>query len=353
MKKILILLSLFFACYSNSFSQWQLSLTFNTNETIAAISAPTDNVIWTVTNNFFIYKTIDGGNTWKRIKCKGLAANISVLQLYVINASTAFLSVNTGFTGVGPGIIYKTTDGGSNWKQVFNHVGNCEILIGMFDANKGLMSCNFSSFNGSIKPGQSLYYTVNGGNMWKIDTINNPTKQFINSLVIHGRQVALSDLNFFNYSSKYGLTWTRQKFPENSTNQLMQFEDSSYIVTLTTSSTQVIVKLPGSNAWITSNATSNNLISCLVLDGNECWLGEALDTKNNYYSSDSAKTFTPFIADPNSGFQFLTKARIGKTLVGGTPSFMTGKIWINKRQATIAPRPPLNYEARQKVVEKP
>jgi len=37
----------------------------------------------------------------------------------------------------------------------------------------------------------------------------------------------------------------------------------------------------------------------------------------------------------NSSFQFLTKARNGKTLIGGTPSFMTGQIWINKRQETI------------------
>ena len=350
MKKIYILLVLSSLCCSNSFSQWQLSLTFNTNETIADISAPTDNVVWAITNNFFIYKTNNGGNNWSRVKCKGLAVNTFLLHLYVVNSTTAFMSVNTGFTGVGPGIIYKSTDGGANWVQVFSHIGNCEILIGMFDNNKGLMSCNFSSFDGSIKAGQSLYYTVNGGNTWKIDTINDPTNDNINALVIHGKQVALAGYHNFNYSNKYGVSWSRKKLPQNSNNQLLQFEDSSYIVTLTTNSTQVVVKRPGTDNWTVSNGSVHNLISCLVLDGNECWLGEAFDTLNNYYSSDSAKTFTPFIVDPNAGFQFLTKARNGKTLVGGSPSFMTGKIWINKRQATFTPRPPLNYEERQKAL---
>ena len=106
MKKTLIFISLLLIC-NNIFSQWQLSLTMKQNEIIADISSPINNVIWSVTNNFLIYRTNDGGDNWKRIKCKGLAANISVLQLYVVNASTAFLSVNTNFTGTGPGIIYR------------------------------------------------------------------------------------------------------------------------------------------------------------------------------------------------------------------------------------------------------
>jgi hypothetical protein len=113
------------------------------------------------------------------------------------------------------------------------------------------------------------------------------------------------------------------------------------VLTCISNRTQVVVKRPGSKEWVQSNGLSGfNFISCLVLDGNECWLGAALDTKDNFYSSDSAKTFTPFTGDPNNGFQFLTKARNGRTLVGGTPSFMQGKIWMNKRTAVTIKKPP-------------
>ena len=40
---------------------------------------------------------------------------------------------------------------------------------------------------------------------------------------------------------------------------------------------------------------------------------QLLIQRNNFYSSDSAKNFEPFIADPDSGFQFSTKARNGRT----------------------------------------
>jgi hypothetical protein len=61
----------------------------------------------------------------------------------------------------------------------------------------------------------------------------------------------------------------------------------------------------------------NGFITGIVLDGNECWMTEAFDTNKLYYSSDSAKTFTFTMPVTNSSFQFLTKARKGRALIGG------------------------------------
>jgi hypothetical protein len=126
-------------------------------------------------------------------------------------------------------------------------------------------------------------------------------------------------------------TGQKQKYPSQIANTLLQFEDSNYIVTNGDISFSIIAKRPGNNKWKTSTGYPNGLITTLVLDGNECWTSEAFDALPNYYSSDSAKTFTPFTVDASAGFQFLVKARNGRTLVGGTPSFMPGRIWINKR----------------------
>lgn len=327
---------LIFTACSNCFSQWQLSLTMKQNETIAGISSPTNNIIWSVTNNFFIYRTSNGGTNWKRVKCNGLAAEISVLQLYVVNASTAFLSVNTNFTGTGPGIIYKTVDSGSNWAQVFSHVGNCEIIIGMFDNKKGIMSCYFSSFDGSIQSGQNLYYTLNGGSSWSIDS-NNPSKNRIQCLVTKGHQVTMADYTNFYFSPDRGFTFTtKDKLQHTSSPKYyLQFQDSNYAILNTDNNTDILAKRPGTNGWVDEQrpqGIDNGFITGIVLDDAECWMTQAFDTNKLFYSSDSAKTFTSTIPVPNTGFRYFIKSRKGKTLIGGTPSFISGKIYLNKRQ---------------------
>ena len=94
----------------------------------------------------------------------------------------------------------------------------------------------------------------------------------------------------------------------------------------------------------------NGFITGIVLDGNECWMTEAFDTSKLYYSSDSAKTFTSTVPLSNSSFQYLIKARKGRTLIGGTPSFMTGKIYINRRISTVATYP-IAYSKNLKALE--
>jgi photosystem II stability/assembly factor-like uncharacterized protein len=354
MKKIFVLLLLFFVCCTYTFSQWQLSLTLNLGETIADISAPADNVIWAVTNSFFIYKTSDAGNNWKRTKCNGLATNISVLHLYVVDATTAFLSVNTNFTGVGPGIIYKTIDGGSNWTQVFSHKGNCEILIGMFDDNKGVMNCYFDSFDGSIPSGQTLYYTTNGGSKWNVDPLN-PSKNIINNVETKSQQLSISDYSNFYWSPKYGLSYTTKDVLSHNSEpkRYLQVVDSNYAIISSGNVTDLLIKRPATRKWIDLGVPQNVIpgaVTGIILDGAECWFSEAFDTNKLYYSSDSAKTFTATIPVLNSSFQFLIKSRNSKTLIGGTPSFSNGQIWLNKRQTNIT-RPPLNYEERQKAMQ--
>lgn len=341
MKKILIAVLLLAFGTKNS-AQWQLSLTCKQNETIADISAPSNNIIWVITHNFFIYRTNNGDNNWQKIKCKGLTSEISILQLYVVNASTAFLCVDKN-TGIGPGLIYKTTDSGSNWKQVFSHKGTCRIKLAMFNNNAGLMACSYDSFDGSVKPGQALYTTDNGGQKWHHDSVLHP-KSFIMNLETKNNQVALTDYKVFYYSPNrdklYPVIDKLKPLGEPKYN--LQFEDSNYAILNAGNLVDILVKRPGTAGWIdeqTPPGVDNGAITAIVLDGNECWMTEAFDTNKLYYSSDSAKTFTSTVPVSNSSFQFLIKARKGKTLVGGTPSFMTGKIYINKRTATVQDGP--------------
>ncbi|MEP7319804.1 MAG: hypothetical protein ABI921_13710 [Panacibacter sp.] len=331
--------ALFIIFFNSSYAQWMSSLTLKPTETFAGISSPSDKVIWAITYSFTIYTSTDGGGTWKSIEARGFSGDLRVVNLYAINGNTALLSVNTNFTGVGPGIVYRTNDGGKNWAPVFSHKGNCTIRFGMFNGEVGLISCSYDSFNGSVETGQDLYYTKDGGNTWKYNK-NNPNKSvFVNDFGVNEDQVVMTDYNFFYYSANRGLNWSKQKTPAQASNNVVQFVDSSYVVSNSGALIDIFVKRPGSNGWVNIHDPTgiSGALTGLVLDGSECWFGMGFDTFNNYYSSDSAKTFTPFIADPNSGFLMMTKARKGSTIMGTT--FGGGaKLWINKRiPVTVQP----------------
>ena len=201
------------------------------------------------------------------------------------------------------------------------------------------MACSFDSFNGSVKSGQALYTTNNGGDKWMRDTAN-PAHSHILNLEIKGKQVAITGYKNFYYSADHGKSFpVSDKLQSPSSPKYhLQFEDSSYAILNSDNLVDILVKRPGSSGWIDMHAPpgiDNGFITGIVLDGNECWMTEAFDTNKLYYSSDSAKTFTFTVPLSNSRFQYLTKARKGKTLIGGTPSFMTGKIYINRRKATF------------------
>ncbi len=336
-KTFFFFITIIFCC--NNYAQWFPSLTITRGKSIASISAATDKNIWVITTDFTVYNTLNGGTTWNKIQAKGFGSisNLSVSNLYVVSSTVALLSVDSIFTGVGPGFIYRTTDGGRNWTKVFSHKGNCDIKMGMFTNTTGLISCSFSSFNGSIPSGQALFYTTDGGASWKPDPIN-PSDDFnIVSFTTNGLQVAMSDFSHVYFSADEGRTWS------NTTQVVtiadLQFTDSSYAMG-TTNGFTLMVKRPGT-LWKQSEADSvidGGLISGLVLDNNECWIGEGLDKLDNYYSADSGKTFTTFFVDSSGGFIMMGKARKGRTIMGVIGAFnLVGgpTLWLNTRQQNL------------------
>jgi len=291
---------------------------------------PNNNNIWTIASDFNLYNTADGGLTWVKHQVKGLGntSGLGVTYLWAINASEALLAADSLYTGIGPGFVYRTVDGGENWTKVFTHNGDTHIIIGMFNGKQGLLTC--TSGEGQFK--QQLYYTVNGGSSWKLDTIN-PNKYIETyGFNVNGSQAAMSDEHRVHFSANKGKTWTTNQQELQAFN--IQFKDSSYAIA--NNQTFLLVKRPG-KSWITDTDTmlTKHSICALVLDGKECWVAQGIDAgADNYYSNDSAKTFTAFRADPFKGFERMTKARNGKTIVANTGSGgnTNPTLWINTRQ---------------------
>lgn len=108
MKKILsftLLLLLVYSCtHSAPFGE--------TTYSIRALSTPSDKVIWTAAQNGFWARSIDGGLSWDTGHVPGMNADIRDMEAFDENSAVVM--------GVGsPALIYRTTNGGKSWREVF------------------------------------------------------------------------------------------------------------------------------------------------------------------------------------------------------------------------------------------
>lgn len=306
----------------SSYAQWSKKFTLTGFESFQQISMPNDRIIWVLTNNRNIYLSKDGGNTWMHYEAKGFGTtDISIEWIFAFDSSTALLAANTNFTGKGPGLIYRTTNGGRNWVQVFTHTNNCDFKIGMGDKNKGLLAINASDFTGHTE--QELLATLDGGITWTNKFITDPTTYyFINDFFVKGREAWLQAHDSMYYSSNLGISWTAEKIASNVGLNHMQFENKNYGIGNNSALIDIFIKRPPKKQWqdvkIPPGVSIVGAVTGLALNGNECWMSEAFDGLENFYSSDSCKTFVPVIVDSQSAFIILQKAWKGNIICGAT-----------------------------------
>ncbi len=321
-------------------AQWAKKLQLPAGELLTHLSAVNDSTAWAVSRSAKFYITTDYGKHWQVNTAAAIPRNQSVLYLYAINASTALLAVNTIFTGVGPGIVYRTTDGGINWQTVYSHEGNCEIQIEMANQQAGLMICSFSSFNGSTPPGQEVLRTLDGGVTWTKNGITNPSDDFnLNELAVINKEAWLTDYHFLYHTANLGRTWEKEALPlDDSWTNYLQVVNNDYLILNFGALIDLYMKRPGTS-WIhvTDPSPNSGAVTGLILDDNECLLAMALDLPNMYYSRDSAKNFVSTGSAEPGSFIIMERSRKATTLWGIT--FPGSAIWVNRRQTVAAEAP--------------
>ncbi len=121
-----------------------------------------------------IFKSIDGGKTWTHM---GLE-NSRVIHRIIINKDNSDI-VYAGVTGSpwGPNKergVYKTTDGGKTWKNILyvnDQTGVADMVVDPSNPNKIIVAMwehgRTPSFFNSGGKGSAIYVTYDGGNKWK------------------------------------------------------------------------------------------------------------------------------------------------------------------------------------------
>ncbi|MFM6926771.1 MAG: hypothetical protein ACKOU7_14780 [Ferruginibacter sp.] len=153
------------------------------------------NTIWCGTDDGLIQVTRDGGKTWTNVTPPAISSwsKVSLMDASHTNANTAYAAVNSIRLDDMRPHIYRTMDGGKTWKEIVNGLPNDPINVVKEDpVRKGLL------FAGSER---AVYVSFDDGANWQSLRLNMPATS-IRDLVIkdddlvigtHGRSFWILD----------------------------------------------------------------------------------------------------------------------------------------------------------------
>jgi N-acyl-D-aspartate/D-glutamate deacylase/photosystem II stability/assembly factor-like uncharacterized protein len=151
----------------------------------AVAPSPKDgNTIWAGTDDGLIHVTRDGGKTWKNVTPPQIDAwsKISQLDAGHFDANTAYAAVNRIRLDDQKPHIYRTTDGGATWKEIAGGLPDGPVNTVREDPQRrGLL------FAGTEL---AVFYSLNDGDTWQPLRLNMPATS-IRDLVVHDDDIVV------------------------------------------------------------------------------------------------------------------------------------------------------------------
>ncbi|HXU36498.1 MAG TPA: glycoside hydrolase [Blastocatellia bacterium] len=154
------------------------------------------NVIWAGTDDGLIHVTRDGGKAWSNVTPPALTpwSKVSIMDAGRFDANTAYAAVNRIRLDDQRPHIYRTHDGGKTWKEIVNDLGDSGPInvVREDPVRRGLLFCGSE---------RGVYVSFNDGDTWQPLRLNMPASS-IRDLVIkdddivvgtHGRSFWILD----------------------------------------------------------------------------------------------------------------------------------------------------------------
>jgi photosystem II stability/assembly factor-like uncharacterized protein len=137
------------------------------------------NTIWAGTDDGLIHVTRNGGRIWQNVTPPQLRswAKVSLIDAGRFDANTAYAAINTFRLDDLRPHIYRTHDGGRTWKEITRGISDGGIVNAVREdpVRKGLL------FAGTE---QAVYFSIDDGENWQPLRLNMPATS-IRDLVIH------------------------------------------------------------------------------------------------------------------------------------------------------------------------
>ncbi|MDR3668694.1 MAG: T9SS type A sorting domain-containing protein [Ignavibacteriaceae bacterium] len=159
-KNITLIILLFISVkYSYSQPSWSYVGTIPAGADINTISVVGNDVIFVAALGNYLYRSLDGGNTWE-LKNNGLGITGHLYGISAIDSLNCW--VGWVKTDGSPASIYRTTDGGDNWTLQWTLNNSFIDGIKMFSLNYGIAIADPVSTGMPFQ----LRFTTNGGANW-------------------------------------------------------------------------------------------------------------------------------------------------------------------------------------------
>jgi photosystem II stability/assembly factor-like uncharacterized protein len=143
------------------------------------------NVIWAGTDDGLIHITRDGGNAWANVTPPEITAwsKVSIMDAGRFDAGTAYAAVNRIRLDDQRPHIYRTHDGGKTWKEIIRGLpDNAPVNAVREDpVRRGLLFCGTE---------RAVYVSFNDGDDWQPLRLNMPATS-IRDLVVHDDDIVV------------------------------------------------------------------------------------------------------------------------------------------------------------------
>ena len=136
------------------------------------------NVIYVAAAGGGVWKTINGGTSWTPLTDGQSTLFMGAIALAPSSPNTIYAGTgeanNSGDSFYGRGVL-KSTDGGTTWKllgtTLFNHVAISKIVVDPTNANTVYVAIDGNASNGSFSSGNvGVWKSTDGGTTWKNTT---------------------------------------------------------------------------------------------------------------------------------------------------------------------------------------
>ena len=188
-----------------------------------------------------VYRTTDGGYNWVLLSPTTI---YSVYDICILNSNTGFMS---GSMSNSEKRIYKTTDAGATWNQVFGGNGNYVGFYSMKFINSSTGYCS----------GYGLLKTTNGGNNWF--QVNTPTTSFCTTIeIVNNSIMYLSSYGVVYKSTDAGYSWGPLNIPTNERIEFAKFFDAN--TGIIAGDNNIILRTTNGGGNFVSNINNNEII---------------------------------------------------------------------------------------------